>query len=270
VNRSDAVAPLLHVRSARRQFGGLVAVDVHDISVAPNSITSLIGPNGAGKSTLFNVISGFDRGGKGEWAFEGKDISNRPPHELADLGIIRTFQAARPIVTLSLMENLLLSAQDQTGEHWMRAMFSRPSWRRREAENADRARELLARLKLEALADSPAGELSGGQGKLLDLGRALMCRPRLLMLDEPMAGVNPRLAESLIEHILWTRSEGATVLFVEHNMDVVAEISDHVVCMAAGKVLVSGTPQEVMRAPEVMEAYLGSDAEPDEAAVWHE
>ena len=97
-----------------------------------------------------------------------------------------------------------------------------------------------------------------------------MCRPRLLMLDEPMAGVNPRLAESLIEHILWTRSEGATVLFVEHNMDVVAEISDHVVCMAAGKVLVSGTPQEVMRAPEVMEAYLGSDAEPDAAAVWHE
>lgn len=253
------VEPLLRINSARRQFGGLVAVDVHDIDVAPQSITSLIGPNGAGKSTLFNVISGFDGGGTGSWRFDGKEVSGWPPHRLASLGMIRTFQAARPIVTLTLVENLLLSAQDQPGEHWFSAMFSRGSWRRRDAENTDRARELLTRLNLIHLADMPAGELSGGQGKLLDLGRALMCRPRLIMLDEPMAGVNPRLAEDLIGHIKWVRDDGATVLFVEHNMDVVAEISDHVICMAQGSVLTSGSPDEVMRAPEVMEAYLGSD-----------
>jgi branched-chain amino acid transport system ATP-binding protein len=247
------------VNSARRQFGGLVAVDVENISVAPQSITSLIGPNGAGKSTLFNVISGFDRGGTGSWTFDGKEVSGQAPQRLASHGMIRTFQAARPIVTLSLLENLLISAQDQPGEHWFSAMFARGSWRRRDAENADRARELLTRLNLIALADMPAGDLSGGQKKLLDLGRALMCRPRLIMLDEPMAGVNPRLAEDLIGHIKWMRDDGATVLFVEHNMDVVAEISDHVVCMAQGKVLTSGTPDAVMRAPEVMEAYLGSD-----------
>ncbi|WP_217624784.1 ABC transporter ATP-binding protein [Streptomyces sp. TRM64462] len=253
VHKND---PLLVVDRMTRTFGGLVAVDVGHLEVQRGTITALIGPNGAGKSTLFNVVSGFDRAGGGAWWFDGETLTGRSAHRIARRGLVRTFQLTRTPARLTVLENLLLAGVGQRGERLLPALL-RPVWRRQERELVERADELLERFRLTALRDAYAGTLSGGQRKLLELARALMTRPVMLLLDEPMAGVNPALTQSLLGHITALRDEGLTVCFVEHDMDVVMGISDWVAVMAGGRLVAEGPPHTIGRNPAVVDAYLG-------------
>ncbi len=249
--------PLLVVDGVRRAFGGLTAVDVDHVEVQRGSITALIGPNGAGKTTFFNLLTGFDRPQEGTWSFEGESISGLPAHQVARRGMVRTFQLTKVLAAMTVLDNMLLAARDQPGERFLGALFP-PRWRAREAANVERAHALLDKVGMAAKADDEAGTLSGGQRKLLELARALMVEPSLVMLDEPMAGVNPALTQSLLGHITALRDEGRTVLFVEHDMEVVHEISDWVVVMAEGRVIAEGPPAHVTADPAVIDAYLGT------------
>ena len=240
----------------RRAFGGVTAVDVDHFEVERGSIVALIGPNGAGKTTFFNVLTGFERADQGSWAFEGTGLAGRPAYAIARSGLVRTFQTARVFPRLSVVDNVTLAAPGQRGERLFSSLIP-VRWRRQDEELRDRARELVGWVGLGGKADDYAGTLSGGQRKLLELARAVMAAPRLLMLDEPMAGVNPALRQALLEKITELPSEGITVLFVEHDMDVVSAIADVVVCMAQGSIIASGTPAEVAADPVVIEAYLG-------------
>ena len=240
-----------------RRFGGLTAVDVAHVEVQRGAITALIGPNGAGKTTFFNLLTGFDRPDEGDWTFAGRPLGRVPAHRVARRGMVRTFQLTKALSRMSVMQNMLLGASGQSGESLLRAMLT-PLWRDQEAANTERAHDLLARFRLDAKADDFAGSLSGGQRKLLEMARALMSRPSMIMLDEPMAGVNPALTQSLLGHVKDLREEGMTVLFVEHDMDMVRDISDWVVVMAQGSVVAEGPPEAVMADPAVVEAYLGT------------
>ena len=248
--------PLLVVDGVRRSFGGVHAVDVDHLEVQRGTITALIGPNGAGKTTLFNLLTGFDRPDAGTWTFDGRTISGRSAHEIARLGMVRTFQLTKVLPDMSVLENVLLAAPDQPGERFLSALVP-ARWRPREEAAHEHARELLERVGLSPKSDDLAGTLSGGQRKLLELARALMVEPTLVMLDEPMAGVNPALVRSLLQHITALRDEGRTVVFVEHDMDVVHQISDWVVVMAEGRLLTEGTPDQVVTDQRVIDAYLG-------------
>lgn len=247
---------ILAARGLRRTFGGLVAVDVERFRVARGSITALIGPNGAGKTTLFNVLTGFERADHGEWTFDGTEVTGWPSYRIARSGMVRTFQIPKALARMSVLENMKLAAPNQQGERFSRAIV-RSWWSGQEQEIEVRALELLEWVGLINQRDDYAGTLSGGQRKLLELGRALMTRPRLVMLDEPTAGVNPKLTGELLERIEGLRDDGMSVLFVEHDMDVVGRISDHVVCMAQGSVISEGTAAEVVADPLVIDAYLG-------------
>jgi branched-chain amino acid transport system ATP-binding protein len=249
--------PILVAEGVRRAFGGVVAVDVEHLEVQRNSITALIGPNGAGKTTFFNVISGFDQADTGQWSFDGTPIAGKQPHRTAKLGMVRTFQLTKSLTRLPVIENMKLAAPDQRGERWWTGLFG-PLWRAQEREIEARAEALLARFKLDHMRDEYAGALSGGQRKLLEMARALMTNPTLVMLDEPMAGVNPALKQSLNDHVRALRDEGMTVLFVEHDMDMVHDISDWVVVMAEGQVIAEGTPDDISANPAVIDAYLGA------------
>ncbi|MEY3407192.1 MAG: hypothetical protein RL038_253 [Actinomycetota bacterium] len=249
--------PIVIADKVVRQFGGLTAVDVDHVEIQRGSITALIGPNGAGKTTFFNLLTGFDKPNSGNWTFNGTELANVPPHKVARMGMVRTFQLTKALFRLSVMENMLLGAKHQIGESLLRAML--PSlWRKQEEANRLRAQELLTRFKLDAKQDDFAAALSGGQRKLLEMARALMVDPELVMLDEPMAGVNPALTQSLLGHIKDLREQGMTVLFVEHDMDMVRDISDWVIVMAEGKVVAEGQPDVVMSNPAVIDAYLGA------------
>ena len=246
---------LLVVDSVKRAFGGVQAVDVAHLEVQRGTITSLIGPNGAGKTTLFNVLTGFDQADEGEWHLNGGALVGIPSFRVARRGMVRTFQLTRSLARLTVLENVLVGAKNQPGEVFWGALLGR--WRQIEEENTLRATALLERFGLAEMGDQYAGTLSGGQRKLLEMARALMVEPELIMLDEPMAGVNPALTQSLLEHIKGLRAEGKTVLFIEHDMDVVHEISDWVVVMAQGAVIAEGTPDDVSANPDVIDAYLG-------------
>jgi ABC-type branched-subunit amino acid transport system ATPase component len=240
-----------------RRFGGLTAVNVEHVEIQRGKITALIGPNGAGKTTFFNLLTGFDQPDEGEWAFKGQSLNNVPAYQVARLGMVRTFQLTKVLSRLTVMENMRLGATDQLGERLWNA-FLKAIWRGQEKANTQRATELLARFKLDAKKDDFAGSLSGGQRKLLEMARALMVEPELVMLDEPMAGVNPALKQSLLGHVKSLREDGMTVLFVEHDMDMVRDISDWVLVMAAGQLIAEGTPDEVMGDQRVIDAYLGA------------
>ena len=239
--RSDGRArdAILAASGVLRKFGGLTAVDVERIEIGRGAITSLIGPNGAGKSTLFNVLTRFDKAQAGHWALDGCELTNVPAHRIAEMGLVRTFQLTACLSRLTVLENMMLGAQNQTGESLWAALWP-PGWRRQEAEIEERAHALIERFKLKHMVTSPAGILSGGQRKLLEMARALMAEPKLLLLDEPMAGVNPALRDSLLEHIRDSTARAPRVLIIEHDMELVRRISDHVICMAEGKVVAEG------------------------------
>jgi len=248
--------PILRVEQVRRTFGGLVAVDVDHLEIQRGVITGLIGPNGAGKTTFFNLMTGFDRANQGTWSFDGVDLTGVSPHRAAQRGMVRTFQLTKALSKLTVLENMKLGATDQVGETLWRAPL-RWLWRDQEQEIVERADELLARFQLDHMRDEYAVTLSGGQRKLLEMARALMVNPTLVMLDEPMAGVNPALTQSLLDHVRSLPGMGMTVVFVEHDMDVVSNISDWVVCMAEGAIIAEGPPQSVTSNPAVIDAYLG-------------
>jgi branched-chain amino acid transport system ATP-binding protein len=249
--------PILVADSVRRRFGGIVAVDVDHLEVQRGSITALIGPNGAGKTTLFNLLTGFDEANEGAWTFDGQPLDKVVAHKTAKLGMVRTFQLTKSLSKMSVIENMKLGATGQRGERWWNGLLP-ALWRNEERAIEAQADELLSRFKLGHMRNEYAGTLSGGQRKLLEMARALMTKPRLVMLDEPMAGVNPALKQSLNQHIRGLRDEGMTVLFVEHDMDMVHDISDWVVVMAEGRIIAEGTPDQISRNQAVIDAYLGT------------
>ncbi|MDH3302106.1 MAG: ABC transporter ATP-binding protein [Acidimicrobiia bacterium] len=249
--------PILLVDNLRRSFGGLVAVDVEHLEVQRGIITALIGPNGAGKTTFFNLLTNFDRPNTGKVTFEGEDVTGTASHKLANKGMVRTFQLTKALSRLSVIENMKLGAVNQRGESLWRGIIP-PMWRAQEQEIEARADALLERFQLSHMRNEFAGTMSGGQRKLLEMARALMTEPNIVMLDEPMAGVNPALTQSLLGHVKSLRDDGISVVFVEHDMDVVRDISDWVVVMAEGQVIAEGPHSSIGANQRVIDAYLGT------------
>lgn len=249
--------PILIADGVTRRFGGLRALALDHLEVQRGVITAMIGPNGAGKSTLFNVLSGFDRPGTGRWSFEGKQLAGSPAYRTARLGMVRTFQLTKALMRLTVVENMKLGATGQRGERFVPSLI-RPMWRRQESRIEARADALLDQFRLDEMRDEFAGTLSGGQRKLLELARALMVEPSMVLLDEPMAGVNPALTQSLLGHITDLCGQGMTILLVEHDMDVVMGVSDWVVCLAEGRVIAEGRPADIRANKDVIDAYLGA------------
>jgi branched-chain amino acid transport system ATP-binding protein len=260
------VDPIIVADNIVRRFGGLTAVDVEHLEIPRNAITALIGPNGAGKTTLFNLLTGFDKPDTGSWTFDGRSLAGVPAFKAARRGQVRTFQLTKALSLLTVLENMKLGAQAQRGENLLTSIF-RWTWRKQEEQIEEKALELLARFKLNDKRDDFAASLSGGQRKLLEMARALMSDPTLVMLDEPMAGVNPALTQSLLDHILDLKTQGMTVLFVEHDMQMVRHIADWVVVMAEGRIVAEGAPDEVMANAAVIDAYLGSHQDVDLGVV---
>jgi len=248
--------PILVVESLTRRFGGLMAVDVEHLEFQRGAITGLIGPNGAGKTTLFNLLTGFDKPNTGVWSFNGRPMRGLSAHKIAQAGMVRTFQLTKALSRLTVMENMKLGATGQTGERFFPSLV-RGLWRNEEEAIEERAEALLERFNLSHMRDEFAGALSGGQRKLLEMARALMVEPELVMLDEPMAGVNPALAQTIIGHVRDLAADGLSVVFVEHDMDVVRTVSDWVVVMAEGRVIAEGKHASIVTNPEVIDAYLG-------------
>ncbi len=253
--------PILIADGVTKRFGGLVAVDVDHLEVQRGAITALIGPNGAGKTTFFNLLTSFDKANSGRVTLDGADISGVASYKLAKRGMVRTFQLTKALSRMTVLDNMKLGATGQVGESFVKALL--PVWGRQEAEIEQRADALLDRFNLTHMRDEFAGTMSGGQRKLVEMARALMTEPKLVMLDEPMAGVNPALTQSLLGHVKGLRAEGRTVIFVEHDMDVVRDISDWVVVMAEGQIIAEGTPDDIGANQDVIDAYLGSHTDHD-------
>lgn len=249
--------PILVASKVVRRFGGLTAVDVDHVEVQRGVITALIGPNGAGKTTLFNLLTNFDTPDTGTRTFDGHAIDKVPAHKIANYGMVRTFQLTKALSKMTVIENMKLGATDQKGESLLASVFPF-LWSKQEKEIEQRADELLVHFKMSHMRDQFAGTLSGGQRKLLEMARSLMVEPKMVMLDEPMAGVNPALTQSLLGHVTGLRDQGMSVLFVEHDMDMVQEISDWVIVMAEGRIIAEGPPASIGQNEAVVDAYLGS------------
>ncbi len=248
----------LETRSLVKQFGGLRAVDEVSIKVPVKKIVLIIGPNGSGKTTLVNVVSGVYKADGGKVIFMGKDITNKPPHIIYRLGLVRTFQIPQPLRKLTVIENVLLGQAYHPGENFVKALFYL-SWLKREEELVEKAFKILEFLKLDHLWDQESYKLSGGQLKLLELGRALMADAKMVILDEPIAGVNPTLAHEIFRKIQEIRDMfNVTFLIIEHRLDIALKYVDYVYAMARGKVIAEGSPEEVVNSPAVIEAYIGS------------
>jgi branched-chain amino acid transport system ATP-binding protein/neutral amino acid transport system ATP-binding protein len=253
---------LLEVRGLARSFYGVLALNGVDLDVDAGTITGLIGPNGAGKTTLFNCVTGVIPPERGSVRFDGDDVTRWPPDRVTRRGLVRTFQIARGFPRLSVRENLLLYGARQPGETLWKAWARPPDVARREAELSARAETVARRLNLSRVLDDPAAALSGGQKKLLELGRALMTDPKLVLLDEPIAGVNPALAGEIGAHLATLRGEGFTFLIIEHHLDVIARLCDPVIVMAEGRHLAQGTFAQVAADERVQEAYMGVRTNP--------
>jgi branched-chain amino acid transport system ATP-binding protein len=249
--------PIMVVDNVSRSFGGLKAVDVEHLEIQGGCITGLIGPNGAGKTTIFNLLTGFDQADSGTWTMDGANLGRLRPHQVARRGVVRTFQLTKALSKMTVLDNVKLGAPRQTGERILSSLLPF-TWREQESRVTARAHEMLVRFQLDAKAEDMAGSLSGGQRKLLEMARALMTEPKVIMLDEPMAGVNPALIQNLLEHVKTLRAEGMTVVFIEHDMDVIRDISDWVVVMAQGAVIAESTPDSLADNTKVVDAYLGS------------
>jgi branched-chain amino acid transport system ATP-binding protein/neutral amino acid transport system ATP-binding protein len=248
---------LLEVRGLCRSFFGVHALRSVDLRVEAHRITGLIGPNGAGKTTLFNCISGVVPPDSGTVHFDGRDITGWRPDRIASVGLARTFQIARGFPRLSVYENLLLFGDAQPGERISAAVLQRTSALRRESELIERAAAIAQRLNLVRVLNDPAASLSGGQKKLLEIGRVLMARPKLILLDEPVAGVNPSLSREIADHLRTLVDEGLSVLLIEHHLDTIAKLCGHVVVLAEGKNLAEGSFDAVSHNEAVQEAYMG-------------
>lgn len=249
--------PILAAHNLCKNFGGLKAVNNAQISVNFGSITGLIGPNGAGKTTLFNLLSNFIRPDAGEVIFDGKPIHTLQPYKIALEGCIRTFQVARVLSRLTVLENMLLATQQQTGENFFKLWINQGQIKQEERQNREKALSILESVGLIAKAQDYAGALSGGQRKLLEMARTLMTDPKLILLDEPAAGVNPTLIGQICEHIVNWNKQGISFLIIEHNMDVIMSLCHHVWVLAEGQNLADGTPEAIQNNPQVLEAYLG-------------
>jgi len=248
--------PVLVIDSITRSFGGVRAVDVAHLEFQRGWITGLIGPNGAGKTTLFNLLTGFDRPDTGRWTFDGMPLSRLAPHQVARRGLVRTFQLTKALAKLTVLDNMRLAAPQQTGERFFGALLG--TWGRQEQANTRKAMELLTRFQLDAKAHDLAGCLSGGQRKLLEMASGLMMDPAVVMFDEPFFFEDTATTESLLQHVKSLRDDGMTVVFVEHDMDVIRDISDWVVVMAQGRVIAEGRSEALSANRAVVDAYLGS------------
>jgi ABC-type branched-subunit amino acid transport system ATPase component len=248
---------LLAIERLQKHFGGVAALDNCSLSLGKGSITGLIGPNGAGKTTLLNVVSGLVKADAGSVYFNGADITGLSTHRIAALGLVRTFQIVRELGGLTVLENLLLSPRRQLGETVTGALLRHSAVKYQEQQNATKARKILQRIGLWRQADLPASALSGGEKKLLELARALLLEPKLILLDEPAAGLAPPLLKDIIRIILELKSEGVSFGIVEHDMHLIAEVCDHVHALTEGRVLVSGPFADVTADPRVIDAYLG-------------
>ncbi|MFB6123354.1 MAG: ABC transporter ATP-binding protein [Haloferacaceae archaeon] len=261
VDDGDADDYPLQVDNLYKTFGGITAVDGATFQVERGTLTGLIGPNGAGKSTTFNCITGMHTPDGGTVTFAGEDVTGLEPYEIADRGLVRTFQIARELKEMTVFENMMLAPKGQRGERLWRSVLPgvRGSVVAQERELVERVWEMLEFFEIEHLAEEYAGNLSGGQRKLLELARALLTDPEMLLLDEPFAGVNPSLERRLLDHVHQLRDEGYTFLLVEHDMDLIMENCRHVIVMHQGRILTEGTPAEIQANEEVIEAYLGGE-----------
>lgn len=248
---------ILEVNKVSRRFGGLKAVNECAFSVRSGSITGLVGPNGAGKSTLFSLVSGFVRPDSGEIVFAGERIDGLSAHNVAQRGLRRTFQIPRELRKMTVLENLLLVPENQFGDRILSVILPGKRVRKEEAHNIETASKVLQMVGLSEKENHPAALLSGGQKKLLELGRCLMAEPKLLLLDEPTAGVNPTLIRQLMEVLRRVHATGVTLLIIEHNMTVIMELCERVIVMDRGQVIAAGTPKEIQSNAQVLDAYLG-------------
>ena len=248
---------LISVNNLKKSFGGLKAVDVQDLSFKEGELTSIIGPNGAGKTTFFDLISGFQNADSGSIFLKDKDISNAQPYKIARMGMVRTFQLTKVFDRMTVMENLLFSGSNIKNDSFLRSFIKLNSQKLYENSLREKANEIMNDLNIGHMANSYARELSGGQKKLLELARSIINEPDILLLDEPLAGVNPKLAEDILSLITKLSDSGITIIMVEHNIEAVMKISERIVVLAEGSLIADGIPNEIRTDNNVIEAYLG-------------
>ena len=248
---------LISVNNLKKSFGGLKAVDVQELSFKEGELTSIIGPNGAGKTTFFDLISGFQDADSGSIFLKDKDISNAQPYKIARMGMVRTFQLTKVFDRMTVMENLLFSGSNIKNDSFLRSFIKLNSQKLYESNLREKANEIMNDLNIGHMANSYARELSGGQKKLLELARSIINEPEILLLDEPLAGVNPKLAEDILSLIIKLSDSGITILMVEHNIEAVMKISERIVVLAEGSLIADGIPNEIRTDINVIEAYLG-------------
>ena len=251
----------LEVTNLKKSFGGIKAVDVESLNLNRNELTSIIGPNGAGKTTFFDLISGFQDSDEGKVYLNNKNISKSQPYAIARLGMIRTFQLTKLFDRMTVLENMMFSASTVNNDSFLKSLAKLPSQKTTEKKIRDKSFEIMKELNIDHMANSYAREMSGGQKKLLELGRSIINNPSILLLDEPLAGVNPKLAEEILQIILNLAGKGISILMVEHNIEAVMKISERVIVLAEGKVIADSTPENIRTDEKVIEAYLGSENE---------